>query len=96
MGYMEHISGLIQQEELCEKLNLAWCKMGAQVIWTVNFNGVPGDPKDLGTLGMRNRFTCESHHELFRDYLEAYCDGRLDEGLEPYEAMIRRLQQGEY
>jgi len=96
MGYMEHISDLMQQEDIYEKYYLAWCNMKAQAIWATAFNGVPGEKNDRSVLGIRNRFTCESHHELLRDYLEAYCDGRIDESLKSYEVMIRRLQQGEY
>lgn len=46
-------------------------------------------------LGIRNLYTCESHNELIRTYLETYCDGKLDNSIQPYQDMILKLQRGE-
>ena len=94
LKYIAHISDLMHKEDFYEKLTLAWCKMKGDVIWAYNFDGISGEPKEVTTLSLRNCFTCESHDELHRMYLEAYCDGRL-EGLEPYEDMLCKLQHGE-
>ena len=95
MQYVDCISDLMLQEEIYEKLTLAWCRRGGTAIWDLDFCGTPGERNGLMTLGIRNRYTCESHNELMRTYLEAYCDGRIDESLEPYEEMLCILQQGE-
>lgn len=96
LQYIAYISDLMKQEMLYEKLTLAWCKMQGNVLWAYNFNGISANPKDRSTLSFRNRYTCESHNELAATYLEAYCDGILNDGLEKYEEMLRKLQQGEW
>lgn len=95
LKYMDHISALMDEEETYEKLTLAWCSMYMQE-WGKEYlaDGPSENMHELRTLIIRNLFTCESHNELIKTYYDAFCDGRMDDSLEPYCDMIRRLQKG--
>lgn len=94
MEYLECISGLMQEEETYEKLTLAWCSMMAENWGKRYLKNATENPTDIGTLCVRNLYVCESHNELIKTYYEAFCDGKIDEGLEKYREMIKLLQNG--
>ena len=95
LNYMDCISGLMNWDEIYEKLTLAWCSMYMQE-WGKDYlnDGPSENMHELRTLIIRNLFTCESHNELIKTYYDAFCEGRIDESLEPYCEMIRKLQKG--
>lgn len=92
MQYLRCISQLLHNEELYEKLTLAWADLYMNEMQAYLTRG-DGLPHSEQTLFIRNSYTCESHRELMAAYYEAYCEGRL-EGLEPYKEMLQRLQTG--
>ncbi len=100
LKYIDHISEVMNTEDLYEKLTLAWA------VWylrTANgwyegegqkfFQLTDGSFDDFSTLFVRNTFTCESHAELMANFFKAYCDNNVD-GLEKYVEMIETLQNG--
>ena len=102
LKYIDHISEIMNNEELYEKLTLAWgvyyLKMASG--WYEGegqefFELKKGCPCDFSTLFVRNTFTCESHAELMATFFKAYCEEGLD-GLSEYLEMIDQLRNGEH
>lgn len=102
LDYIDHISEIMNNEDLYEKLTLAWAVYYLKIAsgWHVNekrdFFELKDRPfDDFSTLFVRNTFTCESHAELMANFLKAYCEEGL-EGIGEYVEMIESLQKGEH
>ncbi len=100
LKYIDHISEIMNTDDLYEKLTLAWA-----VYYLKTANGWHENEKrdffelkdrgieDFSTLFVRNTFTCESHAELMANFFKAYCEDSL-EGIGEYIEMIKTLQNG--
>ena len=100
LSYIDHISEVMNTEDLYEKLTLAWAVYYLKIAngWHVGekreFFELKDRPfNDFSTLFIRNTFTCESHAELMANFLKAYCEEGLD-GIGEYIKMIETLQNG--
>lgn len=93
-AYINYLSGLIGNQELRERLWLAWCEM--YINWASAYMDrfcFARGSTDESVLFLRNAFTCESHCELMRTYLTAFCDGKLKD-LTHEREIIKTLQAG--
>jgi len=102
LAYIDHISKIMNSEDLYEKLTLAWAVYYLKIAsgWHVNegreFFELSGrTPDDFSTLFVRNTFTCESHAELMANFMKAYCREELGD-TDKYIEMIKTLQNGEH
>ena len=82
LGYIQHISDLIQDGEKLNSLWHAWClKEGPQ--WIEYFKKaqypMAGDDISMNALILRNGFTCEAHHEVVLTFLRMMCEDRIEE-----------------
>lgn len=93
LKYIECISRLIHNEEIYEKMTLAWAKRYIKDMSYFMQKTEDAYDNEL-TLFARNTYTCESHSELMRTYYEAFCERKLD-GLELYDEYITKLQNYE-
>lgn len=100
LSYIDHISEVMNTEDLYEKLTLAWGVYYLRIAmgWHVNegrefFELKDRPTNDFSPLFVRNTFTCESHAELMATFMKAYCEDALD-GMGEYIDMIETLQNG--
>ena len=93
LKYIELISALFKNEEIYEKLTLAWADMYIED-YKYFIEGTQKSPDSEFTLFTRNTYSCESHCELMNTYYKAFCEKKLD-NLNKYKEMIKILQSGE-
>ncbi len=98
LGYLQHLSDLIRDEEKVNRLWDAWClKKGP--FWIDWFrkarypsNGIDGQE---AAMVLRNGFTCEAHHEVAETFLRMICEDRTEAAAEYLDALAA-LQKGRY
>lgn len=93
MRYLDHISQVIGDDLLLEAFFDNWCVIrGRNGNPTISFQESMIEVKDPNVAIARNKFTCEAHNEVWKNYYVICYEQRLQEctGL---QEEIKRLQQ---
>ena len=98
LGYLEHLSDIIQDEAKLEGLWSAWClKQGP--VWMEYFRKAqyPCTRNEawMDMMILRNGFTCEAHHEVVKTFLRMICEDRIGVA-EKFVSELEQLQQGHF
>jgi poly-gamma-glutamate synthesis protein (capsule biosynthesis protein) len=98
LGYLQHISGIIQDKPELEGLWSAWClKQGP--FWMEYFRKAQypctEDEAWMDMMILRNGFTCEAHHEVVKTFLRMICEDRI-EAAESFLCELEALQRGHF